>query len=342
MTGTPIDVTGAPGQINFPFTAAALGDEIDRIPTQWGLVNALDILPEEGVGSTLVEISFRDGQISLLPTSETGSPGSVARVAGEKKIWLEIPHIEHSDTVKPADLQNRQAFGVGQRRPRTLEDEVAKRLFDARLRFDITFEFMKVGALRGQIYDGAGVLLYDLFQVFGVQRKTISFELNNSATNVREKTYEVSRHQELNLFGEVMTGTTALCSPEFFGAFSGHANVEKFYLNWNSGAGEADLRKGFKFGSMTFVEYQAVAPDTSGTPHRFIEPGKAYAIPRGTRKTFRTYLGPADQIGATNKNGRRIYVSPEVLKHGKGVELLFESNPLPLCERPGLLVELTV
>jgi hypothetical protein len=62
--------------------------------------------------------------------------------------------------------------------------------------------------------------------------------------------------------------------------------------------------------------------------------------PVGTGSTFATYDGPVHHVGLVNQPGQEIFISPEPLKHGEGVEMKSQSNVLALCRRPELLVEL--
>ncbi len=73
---------------------------------------------------------------------------------------------------------------------------------------------------------------------------------------------------------------------------------------------------------------------------RFIEPNTGYGFPSGTRETFRTYYAPPFTVQNIADMGMRRFVSPKILDHGRGVELFSESNPLPICRRPNVLVKL--
>jgi len=75
--------------------------------------------------------------------------------------------------------------------------------------------------------------------------------------------------------------------------------------------------------------------------NRFIEPNTGYAFPMGTRETFKTYDGPAFTMANIMRVGMKRFVSPKILDHGRGIELFSESNPLPICRKPNLLVKLT-
>lgn len=337
----PIDLNaGQP--INFPYTAVDLTEEINVIPNMYGRLNELDLMPGEGVTTTHVEISFSEGVLTILPTRERGAPPTVGLSKDATSIFLKVPHIPHMDTIKPQDLQDKFSFGSRRQRRLGVAEAVARKLVNIRRKHDITLEFMRMGALKGKIVDGDNSELYDLYEVFDIEEKVVDFALDNPATDVRAKCAEVWRHIEDNLTGEVMTSVHALVKSDFLDALVSHPNVEKFYVNWAAATALSggDVRKGFTFGGITFEEYRAVATDATGVSRPFIASGDGHAFPQGTMQTFGTYFAPANHVQAVNSIGEQIYISPKILDHGQGVELRSESNPLPLCLRPALLVKM--
>ena len=56
---------------------------------------------------------------------------------------------------------------------------------------------------------------------------------------------------------------------------------------------------------------------------------------------FKTWDAPANDIRYVNTRGQPIYVSPRVLEHGQGLELLSQSNTLPVVRRPQATVQIT-
>jgi hypothetical protein len=141
----------------------------------------------------------------------------------------------------------------------------------------------------------------------------------------------------------VSNGVRCLCDETFFDALISHDNVEKFYLNHAkavelSGSG-ADPRKGFSFGGITFEEYRGKATDpTTGSSRSFIAAGYAHFFPVGTQDTFKVNYGPAEYMETVNTFGVPMYAKQVMDPSGKYVDILTESNPLPLCRRPGVLV----
>ena len=58
-----------------------------------------------------------------------------------------------------------------------------------------------------------------------------------------------------------------------------------------------------------------------------------------TANTFRTYFAPADFNETANTLGLPLYAKQEPRKFGRGTDLHTQSNPLPICLRPEVLVK---
>lgn len=343
-----VPAVGAQGQIiNFPYTQTHLTDTINVLPNQFGLLEEQGFFPDQPVTSTVVEITLDKFEINVLPTSPRGAPAKPNVPNRADKIWMEIPHIKDMSVIKPTDIQDMVSLTNVPHAAMTFEEAFARRLEQDRLKHDLTLEFMRMGALRGQIFDGELTLVHDLFEAFQVPKKEVNFALNDPDTNVNAKCAEVISHVRSNLRGEIMTGVEAFVDPTFFNLLVSHPRVEKFYVNWQAAANMAnpDRRERggqygrvFEFGNILFQEYDAVTQDANGGPLPMVAQGEGHAYPAGTRATQATYLAPADDIRFVNQPGRRIYMSPEILKHGQGIELQTQSNPLPIFNRPGTLV----
>lgn len=201
-----------------------------------------------------------------------------------------------------------------------------------------------MGALKGIIVDGDGVsTLYNLYTEFEITQKVIAFALGTAGTDVRGKCVEVIRHVEDNLFGESYSGVHCLCSRTFFDALINHANVVKVYQNWAAAQQVlgGNLDKGFAFGGMSFEVYNGRATSADGTVRPFIADDEAHAFPLGTMQSFKTYYAPADFNDTANTIGKPYYAKQQPRDFDRGTDLHTQSNPLPLCQRPGLLVKLT-
>ena len=327
---------------NPAFSMANLTAAINLVPNRYGRLEDLNLFPAKPTRFRQIIIEERNGVLNLLPTMPPGSPGTVGTRGKRKVRSFVIPHIPHDDVVLPEEVQGIRAFG-SETELETLAGVLARHLETMRNKHAITLEHLRMGALKGVILDADGSVIYDLYDEFEITPATVNFELGNASTPVKKKCAEVLRHLEDNLKGEYMTGIHVLCSPEFFDALTGHAKVEQAYTNWQQGVVLInDMRSGFTFGGITFEEYRGQATDASGTSRRFIAAGEAHAFPLGTIDTFGTYFAPADFNETANTLGQPLYAKQEPRKFDRGTDLHTQSNPLPMCHRPGVLVKLTV
>ena len=327
---------------NPAFSMANLTAAINHVPNRYGRLEALNLFPTKPTRFRQILIEERNGVLNLLPTLPVGSPGTVG-VRGKRKMRsFVVPHIPHDDVVAPEEVQGIRAFG-SETELETVAGVLAQHLETMRNKHAITLEHLRMGALKGVILDADGSVLYDLFDEFDITSKSTSFALATDGTNVRQKCIDVLAHIEDNLRGEFMTSVRCLCSPEFFEKLTGHTKVEKAYENFQQGVMlRDDVRAGFTFGGITFEEYRGQATDGNGASRRFIAAGEAHAFPVGTVDTFATYFSPADFNETVNTLGQPLYAKQEPRKFERGTDLHTQSNPLPMCHRPGVLVKLSI
>jgi hypothetical protein len=327
---------------NPAFSMASLTAAINYVPNRYGRLEQLNLFPAKPVRTRQIIVEERNGVLNLLPTLPPGSPGTVGTRGKRTLRSFVIPHIPHDDVVLPEEVQGLRAFG-SETEMEAIAGVMARHLETMRNKHALTLEHLRMGALKGVILDADGSELYDLYDEFEITPKSIGFELGTATTNVKAKCIDLLRYIEDSLQGEFMTGVHVLCSPEFFTALTGHAKIEKVYENWQQGLVLIhDVRAGFTFGGITFEEYRGQASDMNGTVRRFIAAGEAHAFPVGTIDTFGTYFAPADFNETVNTLGQALYAKQAPRLFERGTDLHTQSNPLPMCHRPGLLVKLTV
>lgn len=324
------------------FNAVSLTLGINKFPNMYGRVGDLGIFREIGVPTRSVLVEEQNGVLNLLPSKSLGAPGTQGTIGKRKVRSFVIPHIPHDDSVLPEEVQNVRQFG-SENGLQTLSELMSRKLLTMSAKHDITREHLRMGALKGIILDGDGTTtLYNLYTEFGITAKTISFALTTSATEVISKTLELKRHIEDNLLGEVMNGIQVLCSPEFYDALTIHPNVKtafQYYLSNQKLSG--DYRSAFEFGGVMFEEYRGQATNAAGTVVKFIAANEAHAFPIGTVNTFDLYSAPADFNEAANTLGLPKYAKQMERDFGRGWDIHTQSNPLPICKRPEVLVKLT-
>lgn len=324
------------------FNLVSLTRAINILPNNYGRVREMGLMPESGVRSRTVLVEEQNGVLNLLPTLPPGSPGTQNRMGKRTIRSFTIPHIPHDDVILPGEYEGIRAFGT-ESETEALASLMNRHLQAMRNKHAITLEHLRMGALKGIILDADGSTLYNLYTEFGISPKTVDFVLDSSATDVAAKCREVLRYVEDNLKGEVMTEIRCLISAEFFDALIAHKSVKEVYLNHAAAVQMlgGDPRKEFRFGGMIFEEYRGVATDAAGTSRRFIASGEGHAFPMGTNQTFETLFAPADFIETVNTLGIPLYAKQEERKFGRGIDIHTQSNPLPICYRPGVLVKVT-
>lgn len=325
---TPFDV----------FSVTEISEAINVIPNNYGRLNEMGLLPVKGVALSEIAVEEKNGVLAMIPTEQLGGPGVVGNIGKRKVRTFKIPKLIYDEHVTPQEVANvRAAFGSG---PEVLADVLNEKLETARMKHDITLEHLRVGAIKGNILDADGTtVIYDLYSEFGITEKVVDFVLGTAGTDVPAKCREVVRHIEDNLLGEVMSGVRCLVSPEFYDGLVAHDSVKEIYLNWSAAQERlgGDLRSGFTVGGITFEEYRGNATGTSGNV-KFIPAGDGRAFPVGTTQTFRSFVGPGDFNDTIGKLGQLYYARTEPSKHGRGYDVHTQSNPLPMCMRPAVLV----
>lgn len=325
------------------FNMVSLTQSLNILPNKYGRVGQLGVFPDKGVRTRTIVVEEMNGILNLLPTLPVGAPGTQNKLGKRTVRSFTIPHIPLDDAILPSEYEGIRAFG-SENEMGTLASIMNDHLQAARNKFDITLEHLRMGALKGIILDSDGSTLYNLYTEFGISAQTQAFVLTSSGTRVIDKCRAVIRHIEDNLKGEVYTGVRCLCSAGFFDALITHAEVETYYKNHVAALSlvtGADPRKGFSFGGITFEEYRGTATDKDGNTRAFIAADEGHCFPEGTSQSFNTIYAPGDFIETVNTIGIPLYAKQEAGKFNRRVDLHIQSNPLPICYRPALLVKVT-
>jgi len=321
------------------FHMVALTAALNKLPNLYGRLEQLNLMPAEGVRTRTLILEEMNGVLNLLPTRPVGAPATLGAQAKRKLRSFVIPHIPHEDVVLPEEVQGLRAFG-SDNQLEALANLIAAKLQTMRNKHAITLEHLRMGALKGVILDADGSVLYDLYSEFGITPKSVNFALTTNTTEVLTKILEVKRHIEDNLKGEFMTGVMCLCSQGFYDALTTHPKVKEAFLYFQRSQQLGnDYRTGFSFGGVTFEEYRGQATDAAGNVRKFIADDEAHFFPLGTANTFRTYFAPADFNETANTLGLPLYAKQEPRKFDRGTDLHTQSNPLPICLRPEVLVK---
>jgi hypothetical protein len=323
---------------NDAFSLSQLTRAMNDLPHVPGRIGQLGLFNEEGVSTTSISIEKVGNVIRLVPAAKRGSPGLPGTEQKRNLRNLNVVHLPQQDAVIADEIQNLRAFG-SETDVETLQNVVNKKLTRMKRDLDVTMEYQRIGAIKGQVLDADGTsVLIDLYSEFGVTQQTQDMDLDNSATKVKQKCIDVARKIEGELGGITNSGVRVFCSPGFFDAFVGHAAVEAAYDRYLDGQflRESQRKNGFWFADTYFEEYRGKVGSTE-----FIADGEAYAVPEGVAGLFDTYFGPADYMETVNTIGLPYYARQYAFQNGKGVHLESQANPLNICTRPRAIIKLT-
>lgn len=345
-------------EIVLPYSNVDLTTEVNKLPNTFGLLNALNIAPGEPKRSRLVRIDYREGQIVILSHQEPGGPGEITDDGAQTGIILSIPHFTHFENILVGDIDGLLEVVNGQITDVSLDAELERKLITIRKNHAITREFLRLGMLRGEIKDGKLRTLYNLYDVFGVEKKEVDFVLGTAGTDVRQKCEEVSDHILTNVKGETVGGVEAVVDTKFFSKLISHSKVEKFWVQAQNSGLHTQLERQrlggnwgrvFEFGDIVWREYKGGLPvksnDGTISTVKNVDDNSGTVYPSGTQSMFRTYDGPAYHIERVNQaptvdEEGSIFISTKELDHGVGLELKSQSNMLAVCKQPDCLVQI--
>jgi len=341
------------------FGVVALTEAVNDITPQYGRLGAMGLFRDEGATQRIVAVDFDPITNQLLPQSQWGGPGVANKTAVGRSRSYNIPHFPVNDSILAADLQGRRRPGSD-----AVQDAqwmLGKKMREMRLKQDQTLEWMRLGVLKaGQIKDGAGNLILDIYADFGISQTSTSFALGTSTTDVMGAIAARKRAILANLRGELMTIFVAVCSDGFYDSFVSHPNVVRAFQYFQNPTGQnlamdysgaavqpnsagltdAGLR-GFYFGDVLWINYTGSVTDSAGNSQALVDTNAAYMFPLGTN-IFKTWYAPADYIETVNTEGLPFYAKTKLMDYDKGVEVEVQSNPLPICLKPLVIQKLTV
>lgn len=320
-------------------TIAELTDTINNFNIVPKPLRALGLFREVPIRSTTVVVGEWAGTLRVIPASTRGGPRAVSSSVTGKLRSFVVPHFPKDDVVLPEEVQDRASnFQTPDVNQRVLEEKLRR----LRKEHDLTREYLEINALFGTVKDHAGNTIYNYFTEFGVSQITVDFDLGTATTDVKAKVREVLRNLEDEVKGLSFNSVTAFVSPEFFDKLTNHQSVKEAYLNWQAAeALRTDIRRGFPFGGIRFVEYRGTFSLPDGTSTRMVPANDGVAFPDDADGLFETYFAPPNVIEAVNLPGVPIYARTIKRLDGSGWDIKTESNALPLVKQPRACIKLT-
>lgn len=328
---------------NPAFSMTALSTAINLLPNSYNRLGDMGLFPDRPQRFRQIAVEEMHGVLNLLPTLPPGSPGTVGTRGKRKVRSFTIPHIPHDDVILPQEVQGIRAFG-SENELQTIAGVMAEHLQTMRNKHAITLEHLRFGALKGEILDADGSVLYNLYDEFGIiQPAPVTFKFSDPKADIKKTCLSILRYVEDNLHGESCTQVQCFVGEDFFDALTSHPMVKEAYHRWeDSFALRSDMRSGFPFAGIAFEEHRGRAWSADGVEHQFVNLGEGHCFPLGTVNTFATYYAPADFNETANTIALPLYAKQAPRDFDRGTDLHTQSNPLPLCHRPGVLVKVVM
>jgi hypothetical protein len=325
------------------FDVVTLSDEVSRMPHQPMRIGQMGLFETKGIRTTDLGIQERNGTLALIPYTERDAPDNVMNGGRARVVKVETGHFPLKRVIRPSEIQNARSLDISSGNVQLVaaQEVVREKAGEMIPLHDATLEYQRLGAIKGYLMDANGTdIMHDLYDLMKVEPKTVYFDLSNNATKVRIKCLQAIELIETALGGTVYLGVRALCGKEFFNDLISHPDVEKAYERWaENGQQGAMLRNdprftGFEFGGIFWEVYRGQVGGVD-----FIADDECQIFPIGVPGMFITRFSPANMMEFVNTLGLPRYASIERLKHGRGVELLTESNPISVNTRPNASIK---
>lgn len=315
------------------FTVLSLTKGIIKAPYKPSRIAQLGLFGEEGVATTSIMIEAKNGQLSLVQTSPRGGTGT-APLVDNKRTARSFParHLERESKIMADSVQGVRAFGSDNSTD-AVQAVVDRRLATLRQMLEVTLEWHRVGAIKGEILDADGTtVLSNLYTEFGVAQQT-----HEIGANPRSDCTAIMRMVEDELGAQPVSAYRAFCGDDFFDTFI-ELDAIKDTLKYQEGSVlRQDLRQGFTFGGITWENYRG---RVSGQD--FFPADEAYVVPVGT-DIFQTWFAPADFMETVNTIGLPMYAKMFIDRDlQRWAQLHAQSNPLAINTRPRAVVKVTI
>lgn len=322
------------------FGVVSLTAAVNDIPFKPMRISQLGLFREQGVSTLTVAIERRGSTLALIPTSARGAPGFKNVSLPNNLVSARVTHVKFGDDILAEEVMGVRRFG-SEDGTETVQERVNQKLAEMAAKHDLTVEWHRIGALKGQVLDADGsTVLWDMFTTFGVTAQTeIDFDLDNASpatAALLKKCGTVIGKIEDELGGLTYDHVHAIVSQEFWDDLITHKEIRDTYQATNAAQlRDVNMRAEsvLTYGGITFERYRGGVGAT-----RFVAADKAHFFPVGVPDLFLSYYGPADYIETVNTIGLPRYAKQKRMEYDRGISIETQSNPLHLCTRPRVLI----
>lgn len=337
---------------NDAFSVNALTAAINLLPYKPRRIGAMKLFEVKNPRTHTVIIERKDNRLAILESKPRNSGETNKRAPTRRDmVPIMIPYIPLDDAILASDLQGVREFDT-EDQLETVSGITNEKMQSLRDNHEVTHEWHRLGAIKGQILDGDESFsqLLDLFDVFNITQEEVEFDIADpTSTNLKLACADTIGLIEEALGGLMYDHVHALVGNDFFQSIVNHPAVVGAYTAANHPQNAFKVEQQGAYGTMGRGSNQVWFGDILFENYRgkvagkaFVEPDEAHIFPVGVSGLFQTHFGPANTISAVNKPGQPISVMQETMKFDAGIELHSESNPLCICTMPEVLIKGTI
>jgi len=298
---------------NDAFSLVSMTDAINLVEFVPNQLGAMGVFTPAPIRSKSLVLDVRSGKVRLVSTTARGEP--IESRDKRRKAQLKSFHtgrLALKDRVTADDLAFLREFGT-EDQPKELGTEIALRqdqdgnglMGD----IDLTKEFMRLGAIRGKLYDTEGSLLYDYFAEMGVNEPSVlSMDMTTLIsgkfrTNVVDN---VKRYMKKNAKGARYSKIIALCGSDAYDMIHENAEFREAHLAQVKASELLNdhTESPTNFAGVEWVEYNGTDDDTTVD----VAANEVIFIPGGMDNTvFKNVQAPGEKFSHLGQMGKEFY-----------------------------------
>jgi len=334
------------------FNVLSLTRNINNIPYKPSRIEELGIYDGDGDGAgagvntqrlAVVNVDqvlqvIPDTALGTMPNKQQTNPGDIR--------YFTIPHLPLNDNVMAWELQGQTTLGdIGSagdsQQLLSVQQAITNKQGLMVQNHMLTWEWMRMNSIKGILLDADGsTVLYNWFTEFGVTPHELTWTVATEG-DINTVCDAIVRHTTNVLGNDRASGIHCFVGSDFMTALKNDPALQPGFLRYPNEAPGALYRESTVYGTInyngiTFEEYRGLL---GGNP--YVAADEAYAFPLGTNAFIRRN-GPGDLSVAQGTMGMPMYSSRKELDFGTGWGLHSQSNPMFMCQRPGVLTKISL
>lgn len=321
------------------YSKFSLTEQINRIPHKPGLIGAMGLFERQGIATPFLGIEEKDGTFNIIKTSARGQEGNRRRNDKRRVRRFEVPHLEEFSRIYADDITGTRLYGE---MPGSTSDAakgtiVAQRMTDMVADHDVTLEYHRVGAIKGEVLDSDDSVLFNWHEEYGITKEVIPYD-GGASVKLAQVCRELKRNTA-KVLGHLSNGgkpvLRVLVGADFMDAIASDDTVKDDYRRWEDGKRNLEnaANESYEYQGVEFLEYFGYKD--GATP--LIAANKGHSIPLGTN-LFKTRDACPDTWEGVGTIGLPVYA--ELNPEKKYAQIDTQSNPINICTKPGVLIEL--